>query len=136
MADRDNTSGEGVVIQQICDHALQPPGLQQGNVEEFAGLPAFDNALTHRMHQSLDGGNRGLQLMGHPGQHHCPGLLELLQLARHLLEGEQQLVNLALLGLRLQDDVIFPPADLRGRGGYPLNRLGQLDGQEIDGQPA
>ncbi|MNE12282.1 hypothetical protein D3C80_1050700 [compost metagenome] len=74
--------------------------------------------------------------MGNPSQHNCPGLLELLQLARHLLKGDQQFMNFPLFGPCVQNDIVLPAANLCCCGSYPLNRLCQLARQEVDGQPA
>ncbi|MNC13879.1 hypothetical protein D3C75_616400 [compost metagenome] len=54
MPDGHDAGGQGVVIQQIGHHALQPACFLQGDVEEFIGFIAFNHTLADGMNQSFD----------------------------------------------------------------------------------
>ncbi|MNV58728.1 hypothetical protein D3C71_1511150 [compost metagenome] len=74
--------------------------------------------------------------MGYTGQHETAGMLQLMKPARHFPEGAEQLMDFPFLRLRIQRNVVAAEADLGSGGGHPLDRAGQLAGQQIDRQPA
>ena len=109
-------------IQHAVYHAGQTFGLLRDDLQILVALVERNRAVDHAVHKAADGRHRGLELVADVGNKAAGQLLELVKVARHVVERDRQLVNLVAAVVLGHTHIEVAARKFLGGGGNRLER--------------
>ena len=117
-------------VQHAAHHARQAARLLGDDVQVLVPLVGGDGAVDHAVDKAADRGHRGLELVADVGDKTARQLLELVKVARHVVEGDRQLVDLVAAVVLGHAHLKIPGRELLGRRRDRLERPRHVLGQD------